>query len=188
MQEGELLETMKKQEGTIGRLLGAIEALVEKLRGPSPMDPGFRAIEASHATRDAVERVRIERSVPLFKVSEEQRLVGGVVYEPDVADAHGDAMTAAQIMKAAHGFMARYAQLESETGTDHLQKVGRGQLVVVESYVAPTDFTLGGQKVTKGSWVMLAKVLDNDLWAAVKNKQFTGWSFEGYGYRRPVAA
>ena len=39
--------------------------------------------------------------------SDEQKLVYGIVYEPDVPDAHGDYMTAEEIEKAAHGFGGR---------------------------------------------------------------------------------
>lgn len=41
----------------------------------------------------------------IAKAEDEKKLVYGVVYEPDIADAHGDFMTAEEIQKAAHGFL-----------------------------------------------------------------------------------
>ncbi|ANF37965.1 hypothetical protein BCBMB205_30750 [Bacillus sp. CN2] len=35
----------------------------------------------------------------LVKEADEQKLVNGIVYEPDTVDAHGDVMTAAEIEK-----------------------------------------------------------------------------------------
>ncbi len=39
----------------------------------------------------------------IAKADDAQRLVYGIVYEPNVADAHGDYMTPEEIEKAAHG-------------------------------------------------------------------------------------
>lgn len=136
------------------------------------------------------DRETFEHIVQLVKASDsdEQRLVYGLVYEPGVEDAHGDTMTAPEIEKAAHGFMTHYARFEGDSGTDHLAKVGRDAITIVESFIAPADFTIGGQSFRKGSWVMAAKVWDDALWKAVKSGQFTGWSFEGWGRRTPAAA
>lgn len=41
----------------------------------------------------------------IAKADDVQRLVYGIVYEPNVADAHGDFMTPEEIEKAAHGFL-----------------------------------------------------------------------------------
>lgn len=136
------------------------------------------------------DREPVDHYVAIVKASEsdEQRLVYGLVYEPGVEDAHGDTMTAPEIEKAAHGFMTHYARFEGDSGTDHLAKVGREAVTIVESFIAPVDFALGGQVFRKGSWVMAAKVWDDALWKAVKTGKFTGWSFEGWGRRMPAAA
>lgn len=46
----------------------------------------------------------------------------------------------------------------------------------VESYIAPIDLELGESRVPKGSWVMGAKVTDDDAWADVKSGKLTGFS------------
>ncbi len=56
-----------------------------------------------------------ETEVKLVTKSDDpQKLVYGVVYEPDVEDVHGDFMDAETIEKAAHGFMADYQQIDKQ--------------------------------------------------------------------------
>lgn len=159
---------------------GCCAALHQKLFGIWPGEHG--GADAKAASRDW-----IQRDVPIAKVDEERRVVLGVVYEPDIADAHGDGMTADQIERTAHGFMVRYANFLGDPGVDHRARVSRQQVVVVESYLAQEDFTLGDQAVRKGSWVMGMKLLDDDLWAGVKGGRFRGFSLQGWGRRRTAA-
>ena len=62
-----------------------------------------------------------QKEVKVFinKEDEAQKLVYGVVYEPDVEDSHKDFMTAAEIEKAAHGFLkdARNIDDDSESAS-----------------------------------------------------------------------
>ncbi len=171
------------QKSAISRLLKAAADLlsgsVEPIEIPGLFEPVVKG-----------DREELEHFVALVKdaTNEEQRLVYGIVYEPGVEDAHGDTMTAAEIEKAAHGFMTHYARLEGDSGTDHLAKVGRHDVTIVESSIAPADYQLGGQTVKKGSWVMAAKIWNDQLWKGVRTGKFTGWSFEGYGRRERNAA
>lgn len=134
------------------------------------------------------DRVRVTKRIPIAKIDPERRLVYGVVYEPNVPDAHDDMMTAPEIEKACHGFMRKYATLRAASGLEHEVDVGRDQVVIVENAIAPVDYQLGSQTVTKGSWVMVTKVLDDQIWADVKAGRYTGYSFEGWGRRVPAAA
>jgi hypothetical protein len=129
------------------------------------------------------ERRSLTKQIPIAKIDAERRLVYGVVYEPNVADAHDDMMTAPEIEKACHGFMERYATLEGDTGVDHVSSVGRHQLPIVENFIAPADYKLGKQVVKAGTWIMVAKAKDEQLWKDVKAGTYTGWSFEGFGRR-----
>lgn len=115
-----------------------------------------------------------EKEVKLFinKEEDEQQLVYGIVYEPDVEDSHGDYMTAPSIEKAAHGFMKDARNID----TQHDFNSGVGE--VVESYIAPTDFTLGEQDIAKGSWVLVTKATD-EIWEDIKKGQITGYSMAG---------
>lgn len=108
----------------------------------------------------------------IVKEDEAQQIVYGIVYEPDVEDAHGDFMTAAEIEKAAHIFMKEYQNIDKQH--DFESEVGK----VIESYIAPADFEIGRQQVTKGSWVMAVKVED-EMWTSIQKGEFTGFSLAG---------
>lgn len=114
------------------------------------------------------------KKVRLFTKSEqdEQKLVYGIVYEPDVPDAHGDYMTAEEIEKAAHGFLADAREID----INHSFEGGTG--VVVESYVAPDDFIIGTKRITKGSWVLVTRASD-EVWEQIKAGIITGYSMAG---------
>src|SRR5690606_15432934 len=100
----------------------------------------------------AEEKPVFEKQVRILTTADdEQKLVYGVVYEPDVEDSHGDFMTAAEIEKAAHGFMKDARNIDKQ----HNFEAGFGE--VVESYVAPADITVGDETITKGSWVLVTK-------------------------------
>lgn len=108
----------------------------------------------------------------LTKSDDPQQLVYGVVYEPDVEDAHGDFMDAETIEKAAHGFMEEYQNIDKQ----HDFKTSAGK--VVESYVAPSDMTVGDTAIAKGTWVLVTKATD-ELWESIQNGEFTGYSLAG---------
>lgn len=116
----------------------------------------------------------VETDVRLLKRDEAQQIVYGVVYEPDVVDAHGDFMDAEEIEKAAHVFLKEFRNIDKQH--DFTSKVGE----VIESYIAPADFELGGQTVTKGTWMMAVKVVD-DVWQSIQKGEYTGFSLAGYG-------
>lgn len=132
-----------------------------------------------HASPDAT-LAKAFRSVKLHKTAEE-RFVLGVVLEPNVVDSQRDFESPEDIRKAAHTFMEQFEQL----GTQHTEIV-TGKLKVLETYIAPADFQLGDEehtKVTKGTWVMGIRVVDDELWTRVKKGDFTGFSIGGSAYR-----
>ena len=111
--------------------------------------------------------------------SEEKQIVYGVVLEPDTVDAQGDIIPPEEIENAAHEFM-----LISQTiGIEHSAPA---EAKVVESYIAPTDLEIGGQKVKKGSWIIAVKIFDKELWEKIKKGYYTGFSIGGYATREKV--
>lgn len=115
-----------------------------------------------------------QKEVKVFinKEDKAQKLVYGVVYEPDVEDSHKDFMTAAEIEKAAHGFLKDARNID----TQHDFNAGVGE--VVESYIAPADLTIGEEEITKGSWVLVTKASD-EIWEAIQKGDYTGYSLAG---------
>lgn len=119
------------------------------------------------------EQPNFEKPVKVIKSDDEaERLVYGIVYEPDTIDAHGDFADAKTIEKAAHEFMLKYRQIDKNH--DFIAGVGE----VVESYIAPADMELNGESVKKGTWILTTKA-DEETWEAVKKGEFQGYSLAG---------
>lgn len=108
----------------------------------------------------------------ITKQDDPQKLVYGVVYEPDVPDAHDDYMTAEEIEKAAHGFMEHYRNIDAQH--DFSTEAG----TVVQSYIAPVDMVLETETIAKGSWVLVTKATET-MWEAIQKGDFTGYSLAG---------
>lgn len=108
-----------------------------------------------------------------------QQIIYCVALEPDSVDLQNDVVSAEDIETAAH----RYLRESRVVGNMHIAKA---EAEVVESYIAPVDFDLDGQKVLKGSWVMAVKVHDAALWAAIEAGEYTGISIGGSGVREPI--
>lgn len=117
------------------------------------------------------------KTIQIISKDDEKRLVYGVVYSPDEVDAHGDTMTAVEIEKAAHKFLAK--GITSNIDQDHDEQAGRGQ--VVESYIISKDDVRFPDQPA-GSWAVVIKITDADAWEKVKKGDITGISMQGEAY------
>lgn len=116
---------------------------------------------------------------PILKIDAEERLITGVVLEPDEVDAQNDTVKPEIIKAAAHRFMANYGRTDgSRLGLMHKQ-FGDVGFQLAESWIAPADMTIGEEKVKKGSWLMTVKAVSDALWASVKAGKLTGFSIGG---------
>lgn len=123
-----------------------------------------------------------ERDIQVIKMDHEQRVVRGVVLEPDVVDSQDDIITAGEIEVAAHGFMIEVQKGSGAIDVDHEKDT---DAVVVESFLAPVEFTEGDQTIRKGSWMLAVKVFDDELWKSVKDGDRTAFSIHGTAERVP---
>lgn len=129
------------------------------------------------------DRAEVEFPVRFFAKQDEEsekKLLYGVVYEPDLEDACGDVMTSDEIEKTAHEFLQFYRNID----TEHNLLAGAG--VVVESYIAPVNFNIGGNEIKAGSWVLVTKAND-EIWEAWKNGDITGYSMFGISRETQVS-
>lgn len=110
----------------------------------------------------------------------DERFVLGIVLEPEVVDAQGDIYSDEEIRAAAHRFMEDFGGL----GLMHRLRVN-GQVKVLESFLAPTNFTIGELAVRKGTWLLAVRVLSDELWERVKSGDLTGFSIGGSARRVP---
>lgn len=113
--------------------------------------------------------------------SDEKRLVFGEVYAPLRVDTDNEAMTAEQIERMAHNFLAKGRLWKVDT-SHNLKMSG---CVVVESFIARKNDPDG---FIEGSWVLGVKVLPDDLWSAVKSGELNGFSFYGMVEKRAMKA
>lgn len=104
---------------------------------------------------------------------DDERIVVGVVYEPDEEDTQGDYATAEEIRTAAYSFM--------ENGqTYHVMHKGVAvNIGVLESYLAPVEFAVGEETVKKGTWMLTSRIIDADMWADIKSGKLAGYSMGG---------
>lgn len=119
------------------------------------------------------------KSVSISKADVRRQIVYGVVLAPYVVDLDGDVMTPDDIETAAHDFMAGGATI----GYWHDRPADAH---VLESYIAPVDMELGGQTITKGSWILVTKINDPDIWAQIESGAIRSYSIGGTGKRAPL--
>lgn len=178
-------EKIKKElddDETVQGLLGRISSLLETFLSRSGTSHG----RMSASTYDEIgDDAYFSMTIDISKSDDEAQIVYGVAMEPDTPDGseHEDMISAEEIEKTAHRFMAEYGEQEAEMGLEHAFVVNRKSVRVVESFIAPADFKLNKKKVKKGSWVVAAHVADDELWKAVTDGQFTGFSIGGKGMR-----
>jgi site-specific DNA-adenine methylase len=157
-------------------LRAAVPAIAELAKTASARD----AAVASPRSKDRISQLidaALEKRIPVFKTDEE-RFVLGVVLEPETVDAQDDIYSAAEVRDAAHRFMEQYQNI----GLMH-QGLVNGRVKILESYLAPTSFSLDGAQVKKGTWLLAVRVLDEELWAQIKNGDLTGLSIGGSAAR-----
>lgn len=119
----------------------------------------------------------IAKECKFVKQDEALRLVYGVVYPPEEVDADEEWASIEEIRKAAHAFLAEVRAIKVQ----HLIK--KDSISIVESYTAPVEFSIDEQVVPKGSWVMVTKVWDDDVWGLVVKGELTGYSMAGFASR-----
>lgn len=120
--------------------------------------------------------VRKEYKSTILKEDHERQLVMGVVLEPETEDSQGDVIGSVDIELAAHDFMIKSRQVG-------LQHMSEADALVVESFIAPSDMTIGEQMIVKGAWIMTIKIVDDFIWSLVKKGEFTGFSVGGFASR-----
>jgi len=166
------------------QLLDQARASVEKALAGLPFD--LRVV-LEVVTEDASVRKALSRDVRVCKVDgAEERYVLGIVLEPqdpnDPRDSQGDVYDAETIRQAAYLFMEEYRNI----GLQHSGLIN-DKVKILESWIQHEDTVIGGQNVLAGSWLMAVRVLDDDLWAAVKDGRITGFSIGGTGKRTPIS-
>lgn len=139
------------------------------------------------------------KSVQTFikKSSDEERIFGAAVLIPDVPDLHGEIYDEETVRNAAHYFMENYLQ-DDEHGIDvqHNEIIIPEGIKVIQSFVLDEDKTFDVEvpalndehpvksestvSFPKGTWIMYAKIEDDELWEDVKEGKYNSWSISGW--------
>jgi hypothetical protein len=109
-------------------------------------------------------------------------LVYGVVYEPMKEDSQGHWMTSIDIEKMANEFLPTALRDGTWTDKNHNADETLRDVEIAQSYIAPCDFSFpNGEKVTKGTWVLVSKVNNEELKKEIEDGLITGYSLQGMG-------
>jgi len=111
------------------------------------------------------------------KVDEEQKIVGGVIYEPDVKDTQGDQATSKEIEKAMYKFMEDYSDDTKRINVMHAGK--RYHFPVIETFIPEQDIKKGGYNLKAGTWWMMVKITNPEIWKMIKSGELNAFSMEG---------
>ena len=138
-------------------------------------DVAVYEIASDHDTRTVDVKI-----VSKSSEGEDERIVFGVVLEPETVDSQGDIYSEDVIRKTAYQFMEKYQQF----GLQHTEMID--DVRVLESYIAPVDFSVEGKSIKKGTWLMRSRIIDDSIWKAVKDGQITGYSIGGVALKVPA--
>ncbi|MBA7548669.1 hypothetical protein ES705_41134 [subsurface metagenome] len=121
------------------------------------------------------EAKKFNKFIPIFDISKktDEHIVCGVVYAPNEVDSQGDTTTEEEIRKALYSYMG---------GPQKFKLNHKGKYIdakVLEIYIAPVDFEMSNQKIKKGSWLLISRVLDEKVWKGIKDGTITGYSLAG---------
>ena len=110
---------------------------------------------------------------------EYERLVTGVVLEPNVPDLHGEVVeNEDEVYKAMQSFMLH----SQSTNIDHIAK---SDAKVVESWITREDTQINGVDIVKGTWLMTMQLPEEEFEGVLKG-DFTGFSVGCLGNREPI--
>jgi hypothetical protein len=118
-----------------------------------------------------------------LKSSPVERIVTGVVLEPDTIDGtmteetEGDIYSKAEIQKGMYFWMehagAPFSFHHVEQGGQRLEP---GDVILLENWQARASLRLGNQDVKEGAWLMTTRVNHKGLWESIVKGEVNSWS------------
>ena len=126
-----------------------------------------------HGYKSALETAT--KKADVFVKNAEKRIIGGVVYECNVTDSQGDFVDdAEEIWKAMESHMLAGANIKIMHEGSPVSSCP-----VIECFQAEVDTQKGDSVIPAGAWFLTVKVLDDQIWSAVKSGELTGFSMAG---------
>lgn len=117
-----------------------------------------------------------------------ERIVTGVVADPETVDSYGNIMDAETIRRAALEFMEYFQNMgvNHEKGPDGKPVTLNDQIRILESWVTREESIINGRRVPAGAWVLTVRVVSDEIWEGVLNGEFIGFSLEALCQRIPL--
>ena len=113
---------------------------------------------------------------------------GQFVGTVEKTDAHDHFTTEEEIRKAMIGFMEAIHYSNSHPhNIQHDNSQPDPDTIIIENFLAPTNFMLGGELIVKGTWVMGTKINAPHLRKAIEDGDIKGYSIEGKGILTKIA-
>lgn len=119
-----------------------------------------------------------QKAVKILKTDPEKHLVYGVVLEPETVDLQGEIYSAEEVEKACHRWMIEYQQINE-------QHQGPADARPVQCYISEPGLVLGVEQIKAGSWILVTKILNVDLWDAVLSGGLNSYSIGGWADSEP---
>jgi len=120
------------------------------------------------------------KNVPIIKVDSKKQIVAAIVYSPGEIDSQGDTTTAEEIEEACHKFNLGHPRFRVNHGSKDID------VDLLESYTLPLTGKIGKERVVKGSWIILAKIKDKEVWEQIDSGDLTGISMRGFANKEEV--
>ena len=111
---------------------------------------------------------------------EDERIVYGIVYEPDETDTQGDTAKAEWIRKACHYFM------ENSQAVKMNHKGGKISASVLENYITLWEGSIAGRVIKAGTWLLSLRINSPKVWDKIKKGDLTGFSMAGWTEYKPL--
>lgn len=128
---------------------------------------------------DVIADLNCDKTVPIIKVDDERKQVGGYLLVPNLPDSQGDIVTAQEVEKACHRFMKNLAHGNQDgTGSGLEHKTFSGIGYPIESFIDRE--AIHG---VKDGWFLTTQVVKDEVWQAVKKGEIVGYSVGGKGKR-----
>ena len=139
--------------------------------------PEFILDRIQYQIQKSNDEIEFEKSVPFIIKSEDQHIVCGIIYEPDTPDTDGDQADAETIQKAIFDWMANEPKFKINHKKNFLG------YKILECYIAPSTLDINGHEIKKGTAILTLKILDESVWADIKEGRLTGFSMSGTAER-----
>jgi hypothetical protein len=121
----------------------------------------------------------------------EERFVLSLVLEPNDGadgaplkpDTQNDVYSKEAIRKTAHGWAENFGQIDLQ---HNWQALGKDDVAVLETYLAPCNFKCGDYDVVEGSWMLALRIKSDELWKGIQSGEIGAYSVGGTAIRTPV--